>query len=57
VSTAARARAIDAAPSNFNLAHTAASVAGELPLGLRQRLALAAALLHGPDIIVSENAY
>ena len=27
------------------------SVAGELPLGLKQRLALAAALLHGPDIL------
>jgi ABC-2 type transport system ATP-binding protein len=29
----------------------ARSIAGELPLGLKQRLALAAALLHGPAIL------
>ena len=46
-----RAQAIDAALVTFDLAHTAGSVAGELPLGLKQRLALAAALLHGPDIL------
>ena len=45
---AAQARAIDAALTGFDLAVTATSVAGELPLGLKQRLALAAALLHGP---------
>ncbi|HTI79019.1 MAG TPA: ATP-binding cassette domain-containing protein [Acetobacteraceae bacterium] len=43
--------AIDAALSGFDLAGAAATVAGELPLGLKQRLALAAALLHGPDIL------
>ena len=37
--------------SGFDLRETAASVAGELPLGLKQRLALAAALLHAPDIL------
>jgi ABC-2 type transport system ATP-binding protein len=48
---AAQAHAIDAALTGFDLAETATSVAGELPLGLKQRLALAAALLHGPDIL------
>ncbi len=48
---AAQAHAIDAAVSRFNLADVAANVAGELPLGLKQRLALAAALLHSPDIL------
>ena len=46
-----RPRAIDAALTGFDLTATASSVAGELPLGLKQRLALAAALLHGPDIL------
>ncbi len=48
---AAQAHAIDAALTGFDLTETAASVAGELPLGLKQRLALAAALLHGPNIL------
>jgi ABC-2 type transport system ATP-binding protein len=48
---AAQSRAIDAALTGFDLTETATSVAGELPLGLKQRLALAAALLHGPDIL------
>ena len=48
---AAQAHAIDAALVGFDLRDTAHSVAGELPLGLKQRLALAAALLHGPDIL------
>ena len=48
---AAQAHAIDAALVGFDLRDTARSVAGELPLGLKQRLALAAALLHGPDIL------
>jgi ABC-2 type transport system ATP-binding protein len=48
---AAQSRAIDAALASFELGNMAASVAGELPLGLKQRLALAAALLHGPDIL------
>ena len=43
--------AIDATLSDFDLAGAATTVAGELPLGLKQRLALAAALLHGPDIL------
>ncbi len=47
----AQRRAIDAALSGFNLTGAATSIAGELPLGLKQRLALAAALLHGPDIL------
>ncbi len=48
---AARSRAIDTALTGFDLANTATSIAGDLPLGLKQRLALAAALLHGPDIL------
>jgi ABC-2 type transport system ATP-binding protein len=48
---AAQARAIDAALTSFDLGGTAASVAGELPLGMKQRLALAAALLHAPGIL------
>ena len=47
----AQSRAIDAALSGFDLTDVAYGVAGELPLGLKQRLALAAALLHGPDIL------
>jgi ABC-2 type transport system ATP-binding protein len=48
---AAQATAIEAALAAFDLAATARSIAGELPLGLKQRLALAAALLHGPEIL------
>jgi len=47
----AGARAIDAALTGFDLADIASGIAGDLPLGLKQRLALAAALLHGPDIL------
>jgi ABC-2 type transport system ATP-binding protein len=47
----AQSHAIGAALAEFDLAGAAGSVAGELPLGLKQRLALAAALLHGPDIL------
>ena len=47
----AQGRAIDAALDSFDLAASALSIAGELPLGLKQRLALAAALLHRPDIL------
>ena len=48
---AGQTRAIDAALSDFDLRGAGTSIAGELPLGLKQRLALAAALLHGPDIL------
>jgi ABC-2 type transport system ATP-binding protein len=48
---AAQAHAIDAALSSFDLGGTATSVAGQLPLGMKQRLALAAALLHAPGIL------
>ena len=48
---AARARAIDSALTGFDLADVATGIAGDLPLGLKQRLALAAAMLHGPDIL------
>jgi ABC-2 type transport system ATP-binding protein len=47
----AQSRAIDAALAEFDLGNAATSIAGELPLGMKQRLALAAALLHGPDIL------
>jgi ABC-2 type transport system ATP-binding protein len=48
---AARAVAIHGALERFDLAHVADSPARDLPLGLKQRLALAAALLHGPEIL------
>jgi ABC-2 type transport system ATP-binding protein len=47
----AQALAIDQALDRFELRAMVHNVAGELPLGVKQRLALAAALLHGPDIL------
>jgi ABC-2 type transport system ATP-binding protein len=48
---AAQMEAIAAALRGFDLDEVAGTIAGELPLGLKQRLALAAALLHRPDIL------
>jgi ABC-2 type transport system ATP-binding protein len=48
---AGQAAAIEAALDRFDLRDMAGSIAGALPLGVKQRLALAAALLHGPDIL------
>jgi ABC-2 type transport system ATP-binding protein len=48
---AMQAQAIDAALHDFELEPVANDIAGSLPLGLKQRLALAAALLHGPEIL------
>jgi len=45
-----RAR-IDAAMAQFDLEDRARDVAGELPGGYKQRLAMAAALLHEPEIL------
>jgi len=47
----ARRAAIDEALQRFDLGDVAGQTAGLLPLGLKQRLALAAALLHGPEIL------
>jgi ABC-2 type transport system ATP-binding protein len=47
----ARAAAIDQAVDRFELRDMIQNVAGALPLGVKQRLALAAALLHGPEIL------
>lgn len=47
----ARMAATDQALDRFDLRDVANDVAGELPLGVKQRLALAAALLHGPKIL------
>ena len=48
---AARRPAITAALERFELADVAESIAAALPLGLKQRLSLAAALLHRPEIL------
>jgi ABC-2 type transport system ATP-binding protein len=47
----ARAAAIAQSLDRFELGGVANDVSGALPLGVKQRLALAAALLHGPDIL------
>jgi ABC-2 type transport system ATP-binding protein len=47
--------AIDTALTGFDLAGSATSIAGDLPIGLKQRLALAAALLHSPDILFLDD--
>jgi ABC-2 type transport system ATP-binding protein len=46
-----RRRAVTEALERFDLADVAGVEAGSLPLGVKQRLALAAALLHGPEIL------
>lgn len=43
--------AVSGALSRFELEAVADTVSGALPLGIKQRLALAAALLHEPDIL------
>jgi ABC-type multidrug transport system ATPase subunit len=48
---AGQAHAIAQALQRFDLTPMADTVAGQLPLGVKQRLALSAALLHGPDIL------
>jgi ABC-2 type transport system ATP-binding protein len=47
----ARDQAIDRMVSVFELGPLMRTAAGELPLGHKQRLALACALLHGPEIL------
>ncbi|MFO7685592.1 MAG: ATP-binding cassette domain-containing protein [Desulfobacterales bacterium] len=42
---------IDWVLNRFELSELADAVSGELPLGFKQRLALAAALMHAPDIL------
>ena len=51
LSRAAQHTAVAAALTHFELAEIADQVAGDLPLGVKQRLALAASLLHAPDIL------
>jgi ABC-2 type transport system ATP-binding protein len=47
----ARQAAVDGALARFELAEVADSLASALPLGLKQRLSMAAALMHGPEIL------
>ncbi|HEY8965024.1 MAG TPA: ATP-binding cassette domain-containing protein [Candidatus Methylacidiphilales bacterium] len=47
----ARSRAIDGMAEVFRLGPHLASRADELPLGHKQRLALACAMMHGPDLL------
>ncbi|MQT13506.1 ATP-binding cassette domain-containing protein [Segnochrobactrum spirostomi] len=47
----AQAATVATALRDFELAEAADEPAASLPLGLRQRLALAAALIHGPEIL------
>ena len=51
LSGATRDQAIDRMVSVFELGPLMRTAAGELPLGHKQRLALACALLHGPEIL------
>jgi ribosome-dependent ATPase len=46
---------IDAALARFKLEAVADSLPGKLPLGLRQRLQLAAACLHRPEILILDE--
>ncbi|GAB2179394.1 ribosome-associated ATPase/putative transporter RbbA [Dongia sp. agr-C8] len=46
---------IDAALQRFKLEDVADSLPGKLPLGLRQRLQLAAACLHRPEILILDE--
>ncbi|MEK8081573.1 ribosome-associated ATPase/putative transporter RbbA [Pseudomonas sp. XK-1] len=39
----------------FGLAEYAGDAAGELPLGLRQRLSLAVAVIHGPEVLILDE--
>ncbi len=46
-----RKNSIDWALEEFELAELADAPSGDLPLGFKQRLAMAAALMHGPEIL------
>ena len=41
--------------ADFELEHVADSLPDDLPLGIRQRLQLAAAVLHGPDMLILDE--
>ncbi len=46
---------VEAMLERFNLGNAADTLPGNLPLGVRQRLSLAAAVIHGPEILILDE--
>ncbi len=48
-------RRVDELLSEFDLGPHAEAISGDLPLGLRQRLSLACAIIHGPEMLILDE--